>query len=309
MTRILLILLAIILTSCQSNFIKAIYNLRPQEPAPIRKDIRVALVLGGGGARAIAQLGVIEVLEKNNIPIDLIVGTSGGSVIGALYADNPNISKVKEIGIKFKKNDVVTISLRNAIEGTRSLRGGVDGRAGEKFLEQNLISKEFKELKIPFIAVATDIITGKTVGLRSGKIAPAVRASCSIPGLFSPVEMYGMILVDGGVTAPLAVDIAKKYNPKLIIAVDVSLPLREENVKNMFELVHRSANLSYSALNELNGREADILIKPHLEDVGLFDDHRNEEIFLKGKQAAEEVIEKIIVIAKKKIRLRSTSIL
>jgi len=299
MNRILLILFALILSSCQSNFIKAIYNFAPQEAKPVSKNIKVALVLGGGGARAIAQLGVIEVFEENNIPIDLIVGTSGGSVIGALYADNPDINAVKKIGLSFKRDNIFSVSLRNAIEGARSLRGGFDGKAGENFLEKNLKAKYFKELKIPLIAIATDVTTGETVELRSGKIAPSVRASCSIPGLFSPVEMNGRILVDGGVTAPLPVSVAKKYKPKIIIAVDVSLPLEKGKVKNMFELVHRSANLSYYALNEITGQQADILIKPNLENIGIFDDHRNEEIYMAGRLAAEKMIDKIKAALKK----------
>ncbi len=299
MRNLLLVFLSLVLSSCQSNFIKAIYNFRAQTPAPIKKDIKVALVLGGGGSRSIAQIGVIEILEKNGIKADLIIGTSGGSIIGALYADSADIETVKKIGLNFKRADILNLSLKNAIEGARSLRGGFDGSSAEKFIEQNLKAQDFNQLKIPFIAVATDINSGQTVELRSGKIAPSVRASCAIPGLFSPVEIYGMTLVDGGVTAPLAIDIAKSYRPKLIIAVDVSLSLKKDKVQNMLELVHRSALLSYNALNELNGKRADILIKPYLEDVGIFDDHKNEEIYNAGKLEAEKYIKQIKAKLKK----------
>jgi NTE family protein len=303
MKKFLLTIFAIFsLSSCQSGFIRKIYNFRLQEPEPITKDIRVALVLGGGGARTIAQIGVIEVLKENNIPIDMIVGTSGGSVIGALYADKPDPENLKKIGLNFKKSDILKLSLKDAIEGTTSLRGGFDGSVGEKFLEQTLTSREFKELKIPLIAIATDIKSGKTVAIRSGKIAPAVRASCSIPGLFSPVEMYGMTLVDGGVTAPLAVDEAKKYDPEIIIAVDVSMPLKEEKIRNMFELAHRAANISYIELTDLNGRSADILIKPQIDDVGIFDDHKNQELYLSGRKSAEKLIPKIKSILRSRFK-------
>jgi NTE family protein len=302
--HVILFLILLSLSSCQSSFIKKIYKFRLQEPEPITNDIRVALVLGGGGARAIAQIGVIEVLQQNNIPIDMVIGTSGGSVIGALYADNPNIENLKKIGLNFKKSELIKLSLKDAIEGTTTLRGGFDGSLGEKFLNENLSAKDFKDLKIPFIAIATDIKSGKTIALRSGKISPAVRASCSIPGLFSPVEIYDMILVDGGVTAPLAVDEAKKYNPELIIAVDVSMPIKEENITNMFELAHRAANISYIALTELNGKSADILIKPQINDVGIFDDHKNNELYIEGKKAAEKLLPKIKSMLK--IRLKNS---
>ena len=293
MTRILLVFLACILSGCQGGLMKAIYNSRPQAPVHIKQDIKIALVLGGGGSRAIAQVGVIEVLEENNIRPDLIIGTSGGSIIGALYADSADIKTVKNIGLNFKSSDLLDLSLKNAIEGARSLRGGFNGEVAEKFIKQNLKAQNFNQLKIPFIAVATDINSGKTIGMMSGKIAPAIRASCAIPGLFSPVEINGITLVDGGVTAPLAVELAKSYKPRLIIAVDVSLPLKREKVENMIELVHRSAVLSYNELNALNGRNADILIKPNLEDVGIFDDHRNEEIYEAGRLEARKFIKKI----------------
>lgn len=302
---LILIICAFNIISCQNKFIKTIYDFRLQEPKPINHDIKIALVLGGGGARAIAQIGVIEVLAENNIPIDLIVGTSGGSIIGALYADSKDVELLKKIGLNFKKNHILKISLKDAIEGARSLRGGFDGSIGEKFLEENMHARDFHELKIPFIAIATDIKSGQTIALRSGKITPAVLASCSIPGLFSPVEMYDMMLVDGGVSAPLAVDVAKLYKPEIVIAVDVSLPLKTEKITNMLELAHRAASISYNTLNELNGKSADILIKPQLSNIGIFDDNKNMEIYMAGRNATIELLPKIHKLIAK--RLKSVS--
>lgn len=294
MKKILILITCALMTiSCQNKFTRAIYNFRLQEPKPINHDIKIALVLGGGGARAIAQIGVIEVLVENNIPIDLIVGTSGGSIIGALYADSTDVEFLKNIGLNFKKDHILKVSLKDVIEGARSLRGGFDGSVGEKFLEKNMVARDFNELKIPFIAIATDIKSGQTIPLRSGKITPAVLASCSIPGLFSPVEMYDMMLVDGGVSAPLAVDVAKLYRPEIIIAVDVSLPLKMEKITNMIELAHRAASISYNTLNDLNGKSADVLIKPQLSNIGIFDDNKNMEIFMAGRNATLELLPKI----------------
>jgi NTE family protein len=281
------------LNSCQSKFVKRFYDFSNADPEPVIENVKVALVLGGGGSRAIAQIGVIEVLEENNIPVNLVVGTSGGSIIGAIYADNPSIVHLKEFGLNFKRENLARISFEDAIEGARSLRGGFDGSVGERFLEQNLMSKYFHELKIPFIAVATDINSGKTIGLKSGRIAPAVRASCAIPGLFSPVEINKMLLVDGGVTAPLPVEIARQYNPEVIIAVDVSTPIEDEKISNMLDLVTRSANLSYNVLTEFNGKQADILLKPNLKGAGMFDDHRNKELYEEGRKEALLNIKKI----------------
>lgn len=294
------------LAGCQSKFVKKIYNYVLPEPEPITQDIRVALVLSGGGVRTVAQIGVIEVLKEHNIPIDLIVGTSGGSIIGALYADKADVENMKKIGLEFKKTQVIKLSLKDAFEGTTSLRGGIDGSLGERYIEQVVEAKEFKDLKIPLIAVATDLKTGKTVSLRSGKIAPSIRASCAIPGLFSPVALSGMMLVDGGVTSPLPVDVAKEYDPDLIIAVDVSTPVGPATIRNMFDVAHRSAIISYGALCEQNGRSADILIKPVLTDVGLFDDDKNHITYIAGKIAAEKQIPEIKKLLKKKQKKKST---
>ncbi|MDX1924161.1 MAG: patatin-like phospholipase family protein [Rickettsiaceae bacterium] len=293
--------LLLLLSSCQGRLMDQRLKAIDSDVKAKGKSINVALVLGGGGARAMSELGVIEVLHQNNIPIDLIVGTSAGSIMGALYADGMDTEKIKKIGLGVKKEDLIKVSLKDALDGTRSLKGGFDGRAAEKFAEQNLSVKEFKDLKIPFIAVATDLKSGKTIGLKKGNIAPAIRASCSIPALFSPVEMDGMILVDGGVSAPVAVYVAKEYNPKVIIAVDVSTPLSEAKVKNMFDVAHRSAYISYDTLCKLNGMAADVLIKPTLKDIGIFDEGKNEQAYLAGREATIKLLPKIKAILKEKI--------
>ena len=266
---------------------QAKYDFTGQTTTSIKKDINVALVLGGGGARAIAHLGVLEILEEHNIKVDLIVATSGGSIVGALYADNPDAKVLKKIIQKMNIDDFVDFSVLSVLHGMHSLTSSfVDGRNGEKFLLKNMTAKNFEELQIPFIAVATDIVTGRTVPLNSGPIAPAVRASCAIPGLFAPVEMYGMILVDGGVTAPLGIDIAKQYKAKIIIAIDVTLPLEETRVHNVVDLVFKSLSVNYSVLNNLVAKEADILIRPAITKIGLFDAHRKEDLYEAGRLAA-----------------------
>ena len=287
-------ILSLVLLSGCTQKLKARYDLQNQSTAPIHRDIEVAVVLGGGGARAIADLGVFEVLEEHGIKVDLIVGTSGGSIIGALYADNPHAKSLKVITEKLKINDFVDFSLLGAIHGTHNLASSyVNGKNGEKFLENNMRAKEFKDLKIPFIAVATDIVTGETIALNNGPIAPAVRASYSIPGLFAPVEIYGRTLVDGGVSAPLAVEVARRYNPKIIIAVDLSLPVEKSSVHNVVDVVTKSLAINYNTLNDLIGKDADILIKPKIRNIGIFDAHRKDELYEAGRKATEKKISDI----------------
>ncbi|MDF2965388.1 MAG: hypothetical protein K0Q51_776 [Rickettsiaceae bacterium] len=259
-------------------------------PTPIKKDINVALVLGGGGARGMAHIGVLEVLEKHNIPIDLIVATSAGSVIGALYADNPNSENLKTRMLKLRKGDLLDFSIVSLIHSTYSLKGSINGRSTTKFINDNLQAKVFQDLKIPLIAVATDIRSGDTIGIRSGPIAPAILASCALPGLFTPVNMYDMTLVDGGVSAPLPVQIAKQYRPKIIIAVDISVPVNNEPLHNAFDVIYKSLNISYYHLSKTLAGQADILIRPDVMNIGMFDDDRNIELYEAGVEAAEAKI-------------------
>ncbi len=296
MSRIIIIfciLYSFALSSCTSKMFDRNISTTLTHTTAVPGNIEVALVLGGGGARAIAEIGVIEVLVENNVPIDLIVGTSAGSIIGALYADNQDITHIKKICLNFKTNDLVKVSLKDALSGTRSLKGGLDSSAGERFVADSITSRVFQDLKIPLIVVATDLKSGQTIELNNGAIIPAIKASCAIPGLFSPVEMNGMILVDGCVSAPVGVYVAKKYNPSMIIAVDVSTPLGNAKIKNMFDVAHRSAYISYEALKELNVKAADILITPSMADIGIFEGQKNQEMYIAGRQAALKLMPKI----------------
>ncbi len=298
------LILSISLSGCGHKF-KINYDLKAGSPIQIQKKVKVALVLGGGGAKCIAQLGVIQVLEENNIPIDLIIGTSGGSIAGALYADHPHAAELKKKLFNFKQADLMSFSLLSAIHGTYSTRDSIiNGTNGEKFLNDNMEAKTFDQLKIPFIAIATDIVTGKTVALNSGSIPPAVRASYSIPGLFAPVKLYGKTLVDGGVTAPLGIETAKEYDPEIIIAIDVGRPIENSEVSNMLALTYKSLNITYNTLNALIAKEADILIQPKVGTAGLFDDHKREEFYQAGVDAAKKALPSIKRMLKEQARKR-----
>lgn len=268
------------------------------------KDINVALVLSGGGARAIAHFGVLEVLEENNIPIDLIIGTSGGSIIGALYADNPNTHELQKLIAKGDVKDFLTFSLLSGITSMSNPNTGlVDGSKGEKFLLKNMNSKNFEGLKIPFVAIATDIISGKTIPMNKGMVAPAVRASYSMPGLLPPVKMNDMILVDGCVTAPLGIEIAKQSNAKIIIAVDVFLPDRDTSLSNSFAILNKSFKLTYRSLNNALAKQADISISPEVENISMFDSSQKQKIIESGRKAALEKLPEIKKQLSKKTNL------
>jgi NTE family protein len=175
----------------------------------------IGLALSGGSTYGAAHVGVMEVLNQNGIQPDMIAGTSAGALVGAAYfACVP----LKEIETLFLTMNWPTL-LRLSIRSPRSL---FDTQPMEEFLRKKLGDIEFKDLKIPFAAVACDIHTGERVVLQSGPVAPAVRASAAIPGLFSPVEIGGRLLVDGGIVDNLPVDLVRSMGADYVIASDVA---------------------------------------------------------------------------------------
>lgn len=246
-----------------------------------------ALVLSGGGARSIASVGVIEVLEERGIKLDVIIGTSGGSLVGALYADNPDVESLKKVLKGIDRDDLIDVSW---FRGLLSLFGYdaamVDSSKGEEYLSSHIKSKEFHQLKIPFVAVVTDLENGETVGLKEGNIAHAVRASCAVPGFFKPVEINGRLYVDGGTTSPTSVDIARKLGAKRIIAIDTILPQKRPDPTNSWKVLYSAFTMQFQRLNDFVIQGAEIIIKPDIKDVRLFDYHRSEDLIQLGREAA-----------------------
>jgi NTE family protein len=260
------------------------------------ENVRVALVLGGGGARGIAHAGVIEVLEAHHIPIDLIVGSSAGSVIGALYADDPCAKHLKKKIIHLKKADLLDLSWNSGLKMIWGyMTGPVEGKALKRFLNKTLNARSFSELKIPLAVVTTEINKGETIVIRSGRLDTALHASSAIPMLFTPVKFYGRTLVDGGVASPVPVEIAKQFSPKVIIAVDVGTSPDYGQVNNIYQLGMRSLHISYFNLAQSQTRMADIVIHPAVDDYSMFDDTINETLYEAGRQAALEALPDILI--------------
>jgi len=169
----------------------------------VPQPVRLALVLGGGGAKGLAHVGVLEELEKANIPIDLVVGCSAGSIIGALYCDCPCTDHLKDTLLTLKTSLLVDIDFWNARFGL------CQGRSLRKFLRNNLDATTFEELKLPFFLVATDLYSSELIIMGGGPLVPAIEASCSIPFVFVPVSLHGRAFVDGGMIDPVPVRVAK----------------------------------------------------------------------------------------------------
>ncbi|MGA3084194.1 MAG: patatin-like phospholipase family protein [Thermodesulfobacteriota bacterium] len=248
---------------------------------------KIALVLGGGAARGFAHVGVIRVLEQEKIPIHMIVGTSVGSLIGALYASDPNSFNLEWLSFSIEKDDIFDYSV------IYSKMGPVQGERLEKFIQTKVRAKTLEQMKIPFYAVATDLNEGNTWVFEKGSVAKAVRASCSIPGIFQPLELGGKMYVDGGVTDNLPVDVARAKGANIIIAVNISKNIRNPQVNTLIDVIMQSINIMGRELVIFKSRGYDVLIEPNVGDVGTTDFTQKKRLMDAGIQAAKQAMPKI----------------
>ncbi|HML21291.1 MAG TPA: patatin-like phospholipase family protein [Aggregatilinea sp.] len=182
---------------------------------------KIALVLGGGGSRGIAHLGVLEVLDREGIQVDFIVGTSMGAIVGALYATGLEPAFLAE---RFGQLQL------NALLGANLFSARARQRTVEAWLEEPLAEKTFADLKIPLVVTAVDMVHGREVQLDEGLLIPALLASSAMPAVFPPVEHQEMHLADGGVIDSLATHVAFDHGAEKVIAVDIQPPLDEEKI-------------------------------------------------------------------------------
>lgn len=261
----------------------------PDMPPPVTKPIEhvnVALVLSSGGFRGAAHIGAIEVLEENNIPIDLIIGCSAGSVIGACYADEPNALALKNKFMTSRYDHFVETSWIGMLKAPFYPTGPVRGKALQNFMLSHMQSRDFNDLKIPLIVVTTSLMNNQIEALQTGPIIPAVHASSALPPYFAPVNMYQNSFVDGGVIAPIPVSVAKRYNPKLIIVVDITNKPSITAPRNAFQITGRAIDISRFELSKGQANLADIVIRPDIIGYSTFDDDYVEDFYLAGRRAA-----------------------
>lgn len=256
---------------------------------------RVGLVLGGGVARGIAHIGVLKVLNSYRVPIDLVVGTSSGSIVGAAYAAGMDISLIEEIALHIRWGDLLKFTMFRP--------GFVSGKAIEDFVIKYLGEKDFSELKIPFAVVATDVRTGEAVVLKEGDVAKAVAASCAFPGFFAPEEIEGRFLVDGGIAENVPVDVAKNMGANFVIASDVIPAKKIRSLpRDPLQSLGVSLDLILKKLSAEESQRADVLIELELEeDIWHLDLHKAKKLITAGEVAASRVINKI----KRSLKLRS----
>lgn len=253
------------------------------------KKPRVGLALGAGAARGLAHLGVLQELIKAQIPIDLVTGSSIGSVFGALYACGHDFNRLERFALELKQ--------KHFIDFTVPRMGLIRGNKVEEMFKLLTQNKTFEELNVPLYIVSVDLVTGEKVVFETGSVAKALRASVAIPGIFQPLVMDGKVLVDGAVLDRIPIGVAREKGADLVIAVDVKYGgerRKVQSVNNIFDVILLSLDLLDRELVSHTIVDADIVIRPELSDINPnnFDDAH--EGIVRGRKAAREMLDDIV---------------
>ena len=281
----ILVILIMVITSCApQKEVQLPTKVEPPSPQPAK----IAVVLGAGSSKGFAHIGVLKILESNKIPIHMIVGTSVGSVVGSFYAYGYDAFQLQKLSFSIEKGDIVDLAIPD--------NGFIKGEKLEEFVNKTVKNTPIEKLKLPFYAVATDIQTGQEVAFGKGSTGMAVRASCSIPGVFRPVKIGERMYIDGGVVSPVAVDVAKKFGADIVIAVDISSDVERALPENTIETILQSLNIMYSKLASIQLSKADVVIKPKVGHIGSADFSKRHEAILEGEKAALEALPQVMKI-------------
>ncbi|MDO9235153.1 MAG: patatin-like phospholipase family protein [Aquabacterium sp.] len=238
---------------------------QPAFKAELPPRRRVAVVLGGGSARGFAHIGVIKALEAAGIKPDLIVGCSAGALVGAFWAAGYSGREMEALAYDVRDSAIVDLIAPT----TTGRRGLLSGQSLESFVNKGVRGRTMSGLLTPLVTVATHYPSGQLQEFKTGDIGFAVRASCSIPGIFLPAEKGDDEYLDGGLVSPVPVRTAKANGATFVVAVDVGAEdpsaYRQRATGGMYELILRSFEIMGKSLREFECKQADILIRP---DVG-----------------------------------------
>ncbi|MDP8259266.1 MAG: patatin-like phospholipase family protein [Candidatus Aadella gelida] len=254
-----------------------------------KKKKKVILALGGGGARGLSNIGVLKALEDHfgadNMPFDMIVGTSIGSLIGAAYCMGISPEDIEKKASEFTWPNIVDLGLFST--------GLIRGNKFEDIISGIIGDKGFDDLKIPFALTTTDLEAGEEKAHDSGDMVKLIRASCSWPGIFSAVEIDGRLLVDGGVRNSIPTKAARKFGATFIVAVDPGFCVKTQKINNVITALIQSVQIMGEELNSYQSKIADLSIKPVLRNVDQFDFDKSKEIILEGYKASEQQMSRL----------------
>ncbi|MGD9678637.1 MAG: patatin-like phospholipase family protein [Vulcanibacillus sp.] len=246
---------------------------------------KIGLALGSGGARGLAHIGVLKVFKEHNIPVHYIAGSSMGSVIATLYANNNDINMIEKLAVNIKRKYWTDLTVPKL--------GFVQGDKIKDLINLITHGKNIEDLDIPLGIVAVDIETGEKVVFLKGPIATAVRASISIPIVFVPERIDGRLLVDGGVLERVPIPTIRAMGPDIILAVDVGLYNSKMEVKTIFDVVSQSIDIMARANSNKQIVDADYVIRPEVGNISTLSFTNIQSIIDEGYKAANGCINEI----------------
>ena len=249
-----------------------------QAPPPPKPPLKIGLALGGGAAKGFAHIGVIKMLEANGIKIDVVTGTSAGSVVGALYASGMDAFALQEKAVALDESQMRDVNL---------LGGGlIKGQKLQDYVNAQVANKALDKLAKPFAVVATDLDNGNRIVFRRGNVGQAVRASSSIPGIFMPTIIGNHKYVDGGVVSPVPVDAARELGANFVIAIDISSKAVGKSSTSTLGMMNQAIVIMGQKLGEQELARADIVIRPKVGQIGAADFDQKNTAILEGEKAA-----------------------
>jgi NTE family protein len=252
-------------------------------PAP---PLHIGLALGGGFARGIAHAGILDIFERHNIPIHCITGVSAGSIVAAAYASGASPDEIGHAGCAMRFGDIARWSIGRM--------GFVVSERMRRFLEKLLKRYHFEEMRIPLGVVATDLCLGETVNFHGvGDVFLPIRASCSYPGLFCPVQYQGRLLVDGAITVETPAELARHLGATRVISVH--LPGQGPDVipSNMFQVVNRCFQIMQGRAEDNWRKHSDLIIAPSVRTVQWDGFGNGPDLIRAGQAAALEALPRI----------------
>jgi NTE family protein len=253
---------------------------------PVAVPVKVALALGGGAAKGFAHVGVIKVLEANGIVPDIIVGTSAGSVVGALYAYGRNAAQLQTIAQEMQEAEVGDWSLPD--------RGVIKGEALQNFVNRAVNNRPIEKLNRLFGVVATDLRTGDQLVFRTGNTGMAVRASSAVPGVFKPVNILGREYVDGGLVSPVPVKAARDMGANFVIAVDISSQPKDGLTQSTIDVLLQTFTIMGQTITRYETPSADVLIRPVVSGLSATDFTSRKRAIQEGEKATTAMMATII---------------
>ena len=248
-----------------------------------RKPV-LGLVLGAGAARGFAHVGVIKALEAQGIRPDIVVGSSAGSVIAALLASGATGNELNRLALNLDEATIADWGLPFA----GRFGGLIKGDALQNMVNREVQNKSIEQMRIPLGIVATDLQSGKGILFRTGNIGLAVRASCSVPGVFQPAVISGREYVDGGLVAPVPVSYARQMGATVVIAVNISSEPVHQDASGTLGVLQQTISIMQRSINQYELKSADIVIQPHLLQMSSGDFKSRNAAILAGEVAAQD---------------------